>query len=119
MVKTSFQRSPYIHVLNNNCAISIARFITTNNNLPVNTNRYTEVERKDRVCTKCNLKDIGDEFHYVFCCPFFDTKRKELLHKYLINNKNTISFSKLLNENDRSTLLKLKHFLCHIQKSME
>ena len=30
MIKTSFQRTPYIglHVLNNNCALSIARSIT-------------------------------------------------------------------------------------------
>ena len=119
MIKTSFHRSPYINVLNNNCAIAIARFITTNNNLPVNTNRYTEVERADRLCIKCNLKDIGDEFHYVFCCPFFDTKRKELLPKSIVNKQNAISFGRLMNESDRNTLLKLKHFICYIQNYLE
>ena len=63
MVKTSFHRSPYIQVQNSNCAIAIGRFLTTNNNLPVNTDRYKEVDRADRLCIKCNLKDIGYEFH--------------------------------------------------------
>ena len=119
MLKSNFSRSPYLQILNNNCAIAIARFFTTNNNLPVNTERYKEVERKNRLCNKCSLKDIGDEFHYIFCCPFFDNKRKETLPKTVIKKPNSISFSTLLNGNDRNQLLKLKHFLCYIQNSLE
>ena len=25
---------------------------------------------EDRLCTKCSSADTGDEFHYVFSCPF-------------------------------------------------
>ena len=85
-VKTSFHRSHYIHVLNNYCATAIGRFLTTNNNLPVNTDRYKEVDRADRLCIKCNLKDIGDEFHYVFVAPFLIVKGKNSFpNQYLLN----------------------------------
>ena len=74
MIKPNFIQSPYISTLINTCAIPIVRFITTNNNLPVNILRYVDVERMDRICTKCNLGDTGDEFHYIFICPFFTLK---------------------------------------------
>ena len=50
MLKSNFSRSYYLQILNNNCAIGIARFFTINNNLPVNTERYKEVEREKTHC---------------------------------------------------------------------
>ena len=53
-----------------------------------NTSRYTANTKmysgilpylpyEDRLCTKCLSADTGDEFHYVFRCPFFAESRKK------------------------------------------
>ena len=119
MVKPTFTQSPYISMLINNCTIPLARFITTNNKLPVNVLRYLDVDRRDRICTKCNQRDIGDEFHYLFICPFFTVKRNEVMPKWYRTRPNAIKFQSLFNTNNKQILLKLKHFICHINKALD
>ena len=76
MFKPAFGQERYISLLPTNLAIKLARFRTTNNMLPVNKLRFENVPRNERICQKCEMNEIGDEFHYLFCCPFFDIKRR-------------------------------------------
>ena len=39
--------------------------------LPIQRGRVMNLPYEDRLCTKCSSADIGDEFDYVFSCPFF------------------------------------------------
>ena len=44
---------------------------------------------EDRLCTKCSSADIGDEFHYVFGCPFFffffaESRKKNIFHHFIV-----------------------------------
>lgn len=118
MVKPTFTQSPYIKILINSCSIPIARFITTNNNLPINVLRFVNIDRNERLCTKCNRRDIGDEFHFLFICPFFHEKRREVLANKYTQRPNAITFETLLNASDKKTLLKLKHFICCINNAL-
>ena len=92
--------------------------MTTNNNLPINTQRYEGIDRRERLCRKCELDVVGDEFHYIFVCPFFQQKRNELLPQTYIQRPNVSTFEQLINTDDKYVLLKLKHFICIIDKSM-
>ena len=119
MIKPTFIQSPYIKILINSCTIPIIRYLTTNNNLPVNVFRYADIDREDRICIKCNQRDIGDEFHYLLICPFFNQKRAEMLPKKYTKRPNAITFQAILNTSNKNTLLKLKHFICHINKELQ
>ena len=119
MVKTNFQQSPHIRILVSSCAIPIIRFITTNNELPVNVQRYEDIERRDRVCPKCDLIDIGDEYHYLFICPYFLNERNELIPKKFTRRPNVFTFQELMNCEDKKSLLKLKHFVGIINKALK
>ena len=52
----------------------------------------TPGERHEKICSKCNLNDIGDEFHYLLVCPFlfisnlvvFDPRRSFLAWRSLL-----------------------------------
>ena len=80
--KWSFGPDAYYTKLPSDCVICLLRFRTTNNALPVNRLRSENVPRHERVCQKCNLGDTGDEYHYLFLCPYFSEKRKKLLPRY-------------------------------------
>ena len=119
MFKTSFVQEPYISLLPSTCVITLIRFRTTNNPLPVNTLRYERIQRNERVCAKCNIRDIGDEYHYILVCPFFTPKRKECLSKVYQTNPNAIKYKMLLSNENKNVLLKLKHFISIIIKELQ
>jgi hypothetical protein len=116
MYKTSFCSEGYLKKLPNNLVIRVARFRTTNNRLPVNTLRYVDVPRNERVCMKCE-QDIGDEFHYLFCCPYFETERKEYLSPYFYRRPNALKFEQLF-RGSKKKLLKLAGFVRIIHQGL-
>ena len=118
ILKSTFQQNHIFKLLPNDCSISLVRFFSTNNRLPVNVLRFEGIPRHERLCNNCNMKDVGDEFHYLFTCPYYHTKRTELLPKYYYKYPNVIKYNELLNTTERNLLLKLKHFICFINNSL-
>ena len=51
---------------------------------------------EDRLCTKCSSADIGDEFQYVFSCPFLAESRKKYLSPFYCKNANVNRFQSFL-----------------------
>ena len=88
LFKSSFRQEPFIKLLPNDCVIALVKFRSTNNNLPVNALRFTNTPRLERICRHCKLNEVGDEFHYLFTCPYFQEKRSELLPQYYLNYPN-------------------------------
>ena len=43
-----------------------------NHRLPIEKDRFWGVKRNDRICDLCDLEHIGDEFHYLFQCKYFE-----------------------------------------------
>ena len=87
--------------------IPIIKFRTCNYKLPIETRRWHDVPCNERKCTLCNQKDLGDDFHYLMKCSFFETERKELLRPYHYNRPNIIKFQDLLNCNSKTISTKL------------
>lgn len=82
-----------------------------NNRLPIETGRWAGIDRNLRKCIHCNLNYIGDEYHYVFECCFFDFDRKIFLPYIKKRNANCITFSNLFNETNLGKLRRLCKFL--------
>jgi hypothetical protein len=110
MHKTIFGQNSYFTILPFNKMSPLLKFCTTNNDLPVNRLRFESVPRNERLCTKCQLGDIGDEFHYLFVCPFFEDKRLQLIPKYYHTRPNAHKFSQLLLSKKKSLLLSVSQF---------
>jgi hypothetical protein len=58
----------------------------------------------------CNKEELGDEFHYLFNCTFFKDERIKFIPEYLYNVPNTISFSELMNSDDKYVLIGLSKY---------
>ena len=88
------------------------KFRTMNHKLPIETGRWHNISRQNRICTLCNY-EIGDEFHYLFNCK--DTEitncRKTLIPKYFCQNPNTVKFDALFNLKNRKLLFNICKFI--------
>ena len=93
--------------------IPILKFRTSNHKFPIELGRYTNrrVPYCDRKCTLCTTNDLGDEFHYLLKCPFFNSKRKQYIPRYYYTNPNVLKYKELLNEVSIKTLENLSIFI--------
>ena len=53
----------------------ITKLKTLNNKLPVNVGRHQGVSREDRLCSRCVVGVVGDEYHVLFDCNDRDIVR--------------------------------------------
>ena len=51
--------------------MSFVNYRMFHNYLPVETGRWSGLDTSQRKCNLYNIDDIGDEFHYIFRCPYF------------------------------------------------
>ena len=75
----------------------LIRFGLLNYILPIETGRWKNVTIQNRICPLCNNVDIGDEFHYIFTCPFFKNERNRFLPSSCQSKPNIYKLLKLFN----------------------
>ena len=75
--KTELKFEKYLIAVCDPLKSTLIRYRTSNHKLPIEVGRYVNLERKDRKCELCNVNDIGDEFHYLLVCIYFDSDRKK------------------------------------------
>ena len=90
--------------------LSLIKFRTGNHRLPIETGRWENLPLNERKCHLCPKNDIGDEYHNLFCCCYFESERKRLLKPKFYRNHNLLKFRNLLNSNNVSTLKRLSEF---------
>ena len=91
---------------------------TGNHKLPISKQRYTNNEI-DVNCTLCDSGDIGDEFHVLFKCKFFEEKRKILIKKFYFTRPNTQKMHILFNSNSPKEIKNLGKFAKFILSNFE
>ena len=109
--KQNINLESYITTLPRRVFTPIIKFRTCNYKLPTETGWWHYVPYNKRKCTLCNQNDLGDDFHYLMKCSFFETERKEFLRPYYYNRCNIIKFQDLLNFNSNTILTKLSKFM--------
>jgi hypothetical protein len=92
-------------------AINLCKFRTSCIKIPVVTGRFNNIDRMDRLCTLCNIDDIGDEFHYIFICDHFNQLRQKYLSKYYIKGYNVLKMEKLFATDKKIELKNLAAFI--------
>ena len=117
--KNEFIMEPYIKILPKNCAVTIFRFRTTNNNVPLNKLRYLNIPKDDRICMKWSMTETGNEYHYLFVCPFFEEIRRKCIPLTFYSKPNLINYNNLMNSKSKDVLLKLKHFIDKINAELK
>ena len=76
MFKNDFNIERYLLVLGQKDIVTLSKFRCRTHTLPVNNSRYDASLLNEMKCSLCLTSDLGDEFHYLFECPFFQKERR-------------------------------------------
>ena len=101
----------YLEILDPINRISFIRFRCGNSKIPIVLGRYNNRPIEESVCNLCNSGDVGDEFHYIMKCKFFETDRKNLIPQYFWRSPNVITFELLFSSHNKKLLIKLSKFI--------
>ena len=96
----------------------ILKFRTNNHNFPIETGRWQNIRRTDRICNLCNSPAVGDEFHYLFRCEALLQQRLKYLPHHYLRFPNLMSMKQLMTTNNTKLLRNLSIFLSHAFKAM-
>jgi hypothetical protein len=96
----------------------LSRFRCRNHKLPIEVGSYYNVDRNQRICTKCDSREIGDEFHYIFKCKYFLKPRRKYLPAFCLENPSSYKFDSLMNTSNDQVLKGLVKFLKVIHVSL-
>ena len=111
--KSLYDMEDYLLKLNKNVRVPLTKLRANNNRLPIVTGRYQNISREERVCTKCNLNVIGNEYHIMLVCPneSIADLRNKYVPPYYRNNPTKRKFIMLMQSDDIKTLNSLSFFL--------
>lgn len=115
--KHELKLESYLLQLPNNLRHVFTKFRCRNHKLPIEIGAYQNVERRFRLCTKCNSGKLGDEFHCIFQCNHFSDHRKSYLPRSCLSNASTEKFDWLMNTENCKRQLQLAKFIKIIYNS--
>ena len=84
--------------------INLSKFRCGSNKIPVN-NFW--LQENEKYCQLCDRGEIGNEYHYLFNCKFFEHERLLYLKHYFRFRPNTEKMKKLFGSKNRKTLADL------------
>ena len=96
--KPELKLEKYQTLLDNRDRINMFKFRCRNLKIPVVVRGIAEsiIPYEERVCTKCTMNVVGDEYHYILQCSFFQYNREQYLDNYYYINPNMEKFCNLL-----------------------
>ena len=79
--KTCFEQEQYLNELPPKYRVALSKLRLASNKLKIVTGRYAvnEVNREQRICTLCVLREIEDDFHFVIKCPAYSAIRSKYI----------------------------------------
>ena len=92
------------------------KLIISNHKLLIETGRYNNIPRSDRLCTICGY-NVEDETHLLFHCPRYSSLRENFFSKidHVISNPKQLSISalivQLMNSTDYYVNMQLVQFI--------
>jgi hypothetical protein len=115
-MKSELKLEKYLLLLTPRFSVPLCRFRAGNHKLPVITGRFSGLERPMRKCNLCHSNEVGDEFHYVFKCSYFNSERSNLISKEFLTVPDAIKLRKLFQTNNTNQLLQLSKLVTLIMQ---
>ena len=108
--KDNFALEKYLTILPDKLRIPLTKFRCRNHKLPIVNGIFLSINKSERFCKMCNSGVVGDEYHYIFICPYFDSYHNKFIPEYFIKRPSHNTFFELFNSNKPEVLTKLAKF---------
>ena len=117
--KSGIMLEKYQTLLNNRDRINMFKFRCRNLKIPVVVRDAAErnIPYGERLCTKCTMNTIGDEYHYILECPLFQSHRQNYISDHYYINPNMEKFSSLFQTNNDDDIKKLAKLINEITRA--
>ena len=115
--KHSFDREKYLSVISDyKLRNTLSRFRMSSHNLYIETGRYYNIPREQRLCKSCNMSMVENEYHFLMVCPHFKDLRNKYFKRYYCQWPTLNKFRALMSTNSTKDLLNLAKFVYFANK---
>ena len=126
-IKNTHKFESYLNINNFEHRRAISKIRTSSHKLQVETGRWENIEKHNRICKNCALDTVEDELHFLFDCSMHEIERQDLFKtvKCKINVDLPLGHSRegviqrIFNSDNVSTLNALGKFIQHALKKRE
>jgi hypothetical protein len=110
--KHNFEIEQYLDCISENkYKIALSKFRTSSHNLLIETGRYDNTVRNQRICKSCNMNTIESEYHFLLVCPNYRELRKKYFKPYYCRWPTLNKFSSIMNTNSKKLICQLAKFI--------
>ena len=110
LFKTKFCLEKYLVTLPPKFRKPLLQMRTRNHHLPIETGRWNQIARDERLCHICNA-EISDEYYYIMICKNLADLRVSYISRYFHMHPNTLKFEQLMNTTNQKALKKITTFI--------
>ena len=110
--KHNFEIENYLNLeIDPKYKLALTRFRTSSHSLMIETGRYENIQREQRICQFCNMRKVEDEYHFLLVCPNYQVLRRKFFKPYFCHWPTLIEFEILLSKTSKPSITSLAKFI--------
>jgi hypothetical protein len=112
LFKHTFNFEKYLECINERkYQIALSKFRLSSHQLAIETGRYTNVDRRLRICQECNMRMIENEYHFLLVCPKYSELRTKYFKPYYCRWPSIQKFITLLSCESSKSITNVAKFI--------
>ena len=115
--KHTFELEKYLTLnIDQKYKIALTRFRTSSHSLSIETGRYDDTAREQRICQSCNMNKVESEFHFLLVCPKYRELRQKFFKPYFCHWPTLNKFENILSTKNVKAITCLAKFIYFANK---
>jgi hypothetical protein len=112
LFKFNFNQEKYLNVVNNiNHRKTLSKFRCSSHKLLIEVGRYRNIDRNLRICTKCNMNQIENEYNFLLVCAFNSELRGQCFPRYYCHWPTINKFISIMQLSQKKIIVNLAKFI--------
>ena len=110
--KHEFSRETYLDFISNrNIRTALSRFRLSSHDLAIESGRYDDTPRSDRLCKFCNLNVVENKYHFLLVCPLCIDIRRKYFNSYFCHWPTLMKIENLLSVKSKRKINNLAKYV--------